>query len=392
MSSNALIPALSSNPAFTQQGQADWVAFGNTVWQASADIQKQFASANAQPVTFAAGLALANQFSLSTKGQQRMEDAIASLHCSSAFGEVMWFGFGVRSLLYIMSNIVGGIKCVSLCSCLVDTHSKTFAATILADLWDLSCYPEESKLSRAQFIALISPYSGGVVQSTFTRTLDVMLGKYLGNSRALKVFSIYLEEKSIVFSSLEATFIATLAYWLFDLRTHVEDEEENLIFTSTPLHETIQLHVRYGLVKEDPIRIYDQITRVPWDSCLQRSFGPDFQKLLELSSVLGSYLGSVARVYAAIALDELEACASEYCRSNLTLSEMSYGYGLTNTILKTFPELESLETFRDDMEGAAQASVNDAILEISRCFGIFKGRCACRFGSTFPQFFIALAG
>ena len=120
----------------------------------------------------------------------------------------MWFGFGVRSLLYIMSNIVGGIKCVSLCSCLVDTHSKTFAATILADLWDLSCYPEESKLSRAQFIALISPYSGGVVQSTFTRTLDVMLGevpwKFKGKNmrsvtpdsadiaEALKVFSIYL--------------------------------------------------------------------------------------------------------------------------------------------------------------------------------------------------------
>lgn len=56
------------NPLFAQQGQVDWVAFGNTVWSASAGVLQRFAAANVQPVTYGAGLALASQFQLDRLG------------------------------------------------------------------------------------------------------------------------------------------------------------------------------------------------------------------------------------------------------------------------------------------------------------------------------------
>lgn len=56
-------------PSFMQQGQVDWVAFGNTMWSASTAMLQRFASSGIQPVTYGAGLALAGQFKMSNLGR-----------------------------------------------------------------------------------------------------------------------------------------------------------------------------------------------------------------------------------------------------------------------------------------------------------------------------------
>ena len=76
-------------PSFMQQGQVDWVAFGNTIWSASAAVLQRFASAGIQPVTFGAGLALASQFRISEIGRQRMDDTMRSLRGISRWDKIL---------------------------------------------------------------------------------------------------------------------------------------------------------------------------------------------------------------------------------------------------------------------------------------------------------------
>jgi len=64
---------------FSQQGQADWVAMGNSVISMSYSILQRFADAGIQPLTHHAGLAISTQLKLSEKGNQRVRDALDNL-------------------------------------------------------------------------------------------------------------------------------------------------------------------------------------------------------------------------------------------------------------------------------------------------------------------------
>ena len=111
-----------------QQGQVDWVAFGNTIWTASSAVLQRFAAAGIQPVTYGAGLVLSNQMHLDRIGQSRMENAVSSLKSSSGWGKLLWFGFGYQSFVRTMAESLAGIKCLALCACLAESHSEELAA------------------------------------------------------------------------------------------------------------------------------------------------------------------------------------------------------------------------------------------------------------------------
>ena len=118
-------------PGFVQQGQVDWVAFGNTLWSTSSAVLQRFASAEVQPITFGAGLALASQFKLDRLGNQRMHDALNNLQGAPGFGKLLWFGFGVRSFLQVMGDSQLGVQCIALCSSLAEVHGANASS-----LWE----------------------------------------------------------------------------------------------------------------------------------------------------------------------------------------------------------------------------------------------------------------
>lgn len=143
-----------------QQGQVDWVAFGNTIWTASSAVLQRFAAAGIQPVTYGAGLVLFNQMHLDRVGQSRMETAVASLNTSSGWGKLLWFGFGYQSIVGTMAESLAGIKCLAICACLAESHSEKLAAWVLSELWRISNFPEEYEPSHSQFLALIKASAG----------------------------------------------------------------------------------------------------------------------------------------------------------------------------------------------------------------------------------------
>lgn len=168
-------PAGRDYPGFVQQGQVDWVAFGNTVYSASLATLQRFASANVQPTTHGAGLALASQFRMSELGHKRIEQALQHLKYFAGFEKVIYFGFGVQSYVRLLGDTRVGMNCVALCSCLVENHNEAFAAWVLSELWKALGYPHDYEPSQLQFLALVKACAGVMCNTTFGATVSVML-------------------------------------------------------------------------------------------------------------------------------------------------------------------------------------------------------------------------
>ena len=417
--SNCLTIGGAGAASFAQQGQVDWVAFGNTTWQASSEVLQRFAMADVQPVTFGAGLALAGQFQLSSIGQQRVEDAISRLHGIPVLQNVLWLGFGYRSLVNTMANTVGGIKCVALCSALADVHSENSAASILAHLWSESGYPPEYEPSHSQFLALVKTCVGVLVKTPFIATVDIMLGdmlwkqsegtrdqipvasKFEDIARALRgLFQLSRGEVDNirVIGGGECAFLAALGYWLFDFRIEVVNNNGKLIFTSTPDNTSAQLYVHYSLLRNDAIQIpsttyvlgdfrdvvdrnYEAgdgvfMVRTPWDGCLRRTFGAAFLTFTESSMAVAAYLGSLARIYAALARSEPETETLSRV-FYFDFVEASFGQGFIDTVLKTFAELERVTGLQQGMERAAEKSFSEALMTVQSSILVLEQSCKC---------------
>lgn len=165
------------NPGFVQQGQVDWVGFGNTIYSASLATMQRLASAGIQPITHGAGLALASQFQLPELGRRRMHEALRKLKVFSGFEGVLYFGFGVQSFVRLLQESQLGINLIALCSCLADSHSEELVAWTLTELWRVLEFPTEFEPSLEQFLALVKACSGVVTTTTFGATVSIMLGR-----------------------------------------------------------------------------------------------------------------------------------------------------------------------------------------------------------------------
>ena len=261
-------------PSFAQQGQIDWVAFGNTVWNVSTAILQRFADWGIQPVTYGAGLALASRFRMSNSGRQRMamDQAMPSLRGVPGLDKILWFGFGHQSFVKMMGDNQLGLNCIALCACLAEVYSEDTAACVLESLWDLNKFPEHYEPPYSQFFALVKACSGTVCRSRFGRTLDAMTGhgrwpfgpyreehdhrhplrasNAIDIARALDaLFQITRGEIETItlLGQNECAFIAAFAHWLFDFTIYVEDEAGEVLFRSYEglNREDAQVFVRY---------------------------------------------------------------------------------------------------------------------------------------------------
>ena len=255
-----------SPPMFAQQGQVDWVAFGNTAWSLTSAALQRFSAAEIQPATFGAGLALGCQFNLGKLGQQRVEQALNKLRGRGSFQKILWFGFGYQSFIQLLSANRPGVHCIALCACLADTHSLDVAGYVLQELWHACDFPFEYEPSHEQFTKLVKACQGVFATSTFGETVEMMTGteglearttqrnfrqssnwdhcaEPSGTAKVLRaLFDISAGQvESITVSGFgECAFIGALAEWLFDLNVCVDG-----VYNNTPEHQTPQVFIRY---------------------------------------------------------------------------------------------------------------------------------------------------
>lgn len=419
------------NLSFMQQGQVDWVAFGNTIWTASSAVLQRFAAAGIQPVTYGAGIVLSNQMHLDRVGQSRVEKAVKSLQSSYGFDKLLWFGFGYQSFVGTMAETVAGIKCLGICACLAEAHSEELAAWVLAELWRISGFPEDYEPSHSQLLALVKASAGVVSSSDFSKTINMMLGDQLwrppsdsygqfpsndydileaSNAKDIAnalhgLFKISRGDVDhiVINGGTECAFVAALAHWLLNLKVLVRDSTGHIIYGDIKSATSWQVIVQFGEATSDPLQVarktyvlgncrevfgripdredYQLIVRTPWDCCLSRVFGSRFTTLSKMPHVLGDYLGSVARIYRAVANGENNI--GSLSRINyVNFAETSFGLGLVETVISTSPELEKIDGLYDRMQHAADLSFDEAVRTVELCINGLEALCECEYCSS----------
>lgn len=423
MANNPSALQISTSGAFPQQGQVDWVSFGSTVYSLTAATLQRFSSAGVQPATYAAGIALANRFKLGRLGEKRIIDAVSNLRGIPGFEQVLYFGFGQRSFVKLLAEDPKGSDLVALCSCLGELHSDTVTAWVLRELWIIEGFPDQYRPPHSQFVALAKACAGVLTRSSFSNTVagmrfhvwdswnksTIMVSPAIDIAKVLSgLFSIARGEvESItVIGWDECAFIAGIAQWLFDFTVRVE-EGEHLVYTNAPDHVIAQVTVRYDqlnyhqnnmvvtatnyvlrahtelLIQTPNDSLLRLALRSPWSDCLSRLFGmADFSnKLMQNCRSIGGLLGSMARIYTAVATGEMEL-ESEVWKSKAAsnynyLSEATHGRGFTHTITSTFPELKAESGFQDGLDAAVGATLDIAKRDIEFQLRSLQSLCSC---------------
>jgi hypothetical protein len=428
MSSQAL--QVGDNPAslsFVQQGQIDWVAFANSTVKASVSVMQRFSAAGVQPVTFAGGLALGSRFELGKKGMQNMDVALKNLSGAFGFDKLLYYGFGYRSFVNVLTETKAGVKLVALCACLVDTHSVPIAAEVLAALWKLEAFPVEFEPSMSQYNALVTACAGVVAATVFGQIGDMMLGDLRKQLRlssrsglprgsisssediakalhGLFQISRGTHERIEILGGPNCSFIGSFAHWLLNLTVQVEDDVGTLIYSDVPARSAAQVNIRYRSMYQLSteltitsttfvLRDHDMLfgiderydgmplhVRTAWDGCLKRVFWSSAQRLIDVSRTLGEFLGSAARVYAALARGEPDV--GRFRRIYFgDFIDGTYGQGFVDSVGSIFPELGRLEDLRSAMLRALSNSFEQSLTNLQKAISSLASLCECGFCS-----------
>ena len=413
-------------PAFAQQGQVDWVAFGNTAWSITSSLLQRFSGADVQPATFGAGLALGCRFTLGLQAQRRVERILSSLQGRGSYQDLLWFGFGHRSFVNLITSTHVGLQCAALCGCLADTHSIDVAGFILQDLWKACDFPDQYEPSHEQFAKLIKACQGIFASSTFGETLDRMLGdgwvKVCRSQdhpqsqtwdRCAKAWDIAIVLRALfdisngrvesitVAGAGECAFIGALAEWLFDLSVCVEG-----IYDGTPDGQRPHVIIKYlrdqsdvdqslaslestAYYLENTSDFWSQLShaedspavlvlKTSWATCLSATFGNYFGELCKASFTLAEYLGSAARIYSALALGQPDIGELEDARAAfIDFLDGCHGPGLISTIMCTFPELEQVPDLTEWMYAAEAKPLPEALMLFQTSVNMLQKNCTC---------------
>lgn len=120
--------------AFPQQGAVDWTLLASRTASFTIDVLSRLSAANVDPYTLEVGRAISKQFSISRDGRKNVSDAVEKLSSHSAFGNVLWFGFGVRHVVRILPSTDEGLTCLALCGLLADYYDEDTASEVLHEL------------------------------------------------------------------------------------------------------------------------------------------------------------------------------------------------------------------------------------------------------------------
>ena len=403
-------------PGFQQQGQIDWVEMSNSLCSTSLKILQRCADAGIQPMTQHAGVAISAQFRLSERGGQRVRDALGRLRPYYGFESVLWFGFGHRSFLTVLTERELGLNCAALCACLGETYGPTRAAHLLQALWRTNDFPNDLEPSRSQFSALVSSCSGLFLLTPFPDILRRMggphptshcIGRGLNPSASMELAKAINALFQISRGALEAVeihggqdiaFIGAIAYWLFDLSIWVQMDDDSLLFNncSCPEKAVVRLHYKDVARPQDSLiqisattfvlrSIEDFITedpcppiiyRLKWETVLDELFRAEVMEILSQAALLGKALGAVARIYEAIATCEVDV--GGFSRTHfINFQPQGYGHCFINSICALLPELGSSGDFQEGTKHSLSQSVSENVTAVLALIDQLTAHCPC---------------
>ena len=398
--------------SFAEQGTLDWTALSRSSFTFSVEVMSRFSKAGVEMITCVMGQAMCSQFTVPPEGQKRVTDAISKLKAYSSYGQILWFGFGVKHIVRSLCETKQGATCAALCACLRVSYNTETSARVLSVLCDQLLPSDGLSPALSQWAALSNVCSGALNSSKFPVMVDGFCrlaftdrrpqSRYQTATMAGALAHALAELLKISNGSVstitseggyDCGWIAAVAEWLLCLKVRVLTEEGSCLYWQESSHSSSSAQVtiifnahthdaELGETKE--FRLVNRSFRLPcigallgseaggswgeplsmgrssWSTILEDTFGSAFKMLLS---------PNIVGLFAKIVLSGVMACDSgDYGSGNgwrvihpwmgpisspATSRARAFFLSITNQLPELSPLLESLEKVQMSAGGAA---------------------------------------
>jgi hypothetical protein len=432
----ALQPNPENGGSFPQQGSVDWVQLGARTASFTIDILSRLSAANVDPYTLQVGQIIAKQFELSQIGRENVLNALNTLASYSSLGDLVWFGFGAKNIVRVMSSTAEGLICLALCGTISEYYHESVSPEIFSELVKASKAPPEFTPSVLQWKAMIKACTGTISRTSFGTLVEEMMqynphawyrtsdatGATAATRRGFATPKSIAEAlqglASITRGDLKAITViggndtgwfAAVSIWLFDLRLQIRSADGQSLYSNCDkdvaqvniVFEGIQNLQQNGREAEEQQALLqlNYINRVyvladatdlfksrfrntgavasgraPWKTLFRTVFGSDFERLMTYSSqTFATAIGCAARLLRGIVNAE-EGVPKQLISCWQLYNSASYGKGFLQNLLECFPELEAL---KKGMESATKTSFLDAKVRYEQQISKLQISCEC---------------
>lgn len=164
---------ITQTPAtFQQQGSVDWVELSSRSVQFSVAVLARLSRAGIDPFTLQVGRAICTNFVLDPTAQARISDAILALKKFGSYGDIIWFGFGIKHVVTDLAETEEGLTLVALCAALSTTYDSLYGARVLRELCCLCKAPQFFSPAIRQWKLLVELCAGILSVGHFALVLD----------------------------------------------------------------------------------------------------------------------------------------------------------------------------------------------------------------------------
>nr|RBQ90483.1 hypothetical protein FVER53263_07651 [Fusarium verticillioides] len=412
-----LSSAVVAGGPFEQQGSIDWVQIARMSVSVPISILARVTAADVSPLTVVVGQEMSSLFRLSTTGHERLVRALGELKSFSAIGDVIWFGFGIKHIVRVLAETGKGLTCLTLCACLSEIHTPKACAEILMKLADVCDAPDDLRPSASQWINLVEVCSGTLKSTTFSCIAEQFMTFHRPHVRddyadeagdVAKALLAVARVSSGVLSSVTLTggrscgWIAAIGFYFLGLEVEIRNADNDILYKSTADDDAIRLLVIYGTGQPSNqvqvnstayfISSVDKVMSsygqrldsilsgaVPWDSCLFKTFGDRFNRLMDARQDFGRLMGAAAGVFEALTNSDTGGIFGfDDCISWFGFQQGQYGHGFSDSASSLFPELLPLGPYIDVETGM---SVADAVEAYTQASEELASICNCHFCS-----------
>ena len=157
--------------SFPQQGSVDWVELSSRSVQFSVAVIARLSKAGIDLLTLQVGRALCCRFSMHPAAQNRLQGEILKLKKYSSYGDVLWFGFGIKHIVSDLAETEEGLSLAGLCAALSATYDPLFVAQVLRELCTICKAPNSLTPALRQWKALADVCAGILSSGDFVLKL-----------------------------------------------------------------------------------------------------------------------------------------------------------------------------------------------------------------------------
>ena len=235
---------------FQQSGQLDWVSLSKSTFSFGLDVLVRFSKAELDPATMAIGLIACNRFVIKAEAQKRIYDALSSLKSFSSYGKLVWFGFGIKSIIKVLAETEHGMACVALCACMSISYDSFYVAEVLRDFCKFREAPPDIIPSIHQWKVLVHICAGSVTDSKFPTLLEGLIRLVLPRAGvlfhqptstealakgigALADVSNGMLENVTIAGGLDCIWLAAISEWLLALNVEIRLGSGRTVYRSS---------------------------------------------------------------------------------------------------------------------------------------------------------------